>query len=184
MKKLFYLLIPAMFFFACNNAETKKEDEKCCDKTKECNGTSCKDVIKVDSLIANIDSFVGKEVKVGGLCTHVCEHSGKNIFLNSPKNDSIMILGKAGEGIDKFDKNLVGKHVMLIGTLKSVEVENEDVEVHHDITMNYYIEVKEVKECSCGGGCGGEHKEGGCGDKKGSAGCGEHKEGGCGKHKN
>lgn len=182
MKKLFYLLIPAMFFFACNNAETKKSDETCCDK-EQCDQTMCKDMVTVDSLLANLDSFVDKEVKVCGKCIHVCEHSGKNIFVANPENDSIMIIGKAGEGIDQFDKNLVDKHVMMVGTLKSVEVENEDAEVHHDITVNYYVEVKEVKECNCGGKCSGENKDAKCcGDKKESEGCGHHKDGGCGNH--
>ncbi|MDD3687416.1 MAG: hypothetical protein PHE56_11680, partial [Bacteroidales bacterium] len=67
MKKLFLLIIPAMMLFACNNAE-KKTDDKCCDKEK-CEQTSCtKDMMTVDSLLANLESYVGKEVKVCGKC--------------------------------------------------------------------------------------------------------------------
>jgi len=179
MKKLFYLLIPAMFFFACNNTETKKTDDECCDKEM------CKDMITVDSLLANIDSFVGKEVKVCGQCIHVCQHSGKNIFVANPDNDSIMILGKAGEKIEKFDSELMDQHVIMTGVLKSVEVESDEPEVHHDITMEYYVEVSKVEKCECkkDGKCCGDKKESGCcGDKK-ESGCGEHKEGDCKGHK-
>ncbi len=186
-----------MFFFACNNAETKKDDKKCCDKTEDCTGTSCKDMVTVDSLLANIDSFVGKEVKVCGKCSHVCQESGRNIFLTSPDVDSLMVIGKAGEGIDKFDSNLAGKNIMLIGTLKKVEVKSDDAEVHHDVEFQYYIDVTEAKECSgcsseksgCTGKgeskcCGDKKSSEGCGDKKSSEGCGDKKDGGCKNHKN
>jgi fructose-specific component phosphotransferase system IIB-like protein len=89
-------------------------------------------MMTVDSLLANLETYVGKEVKVCGKCIHVCEHSGKNIFLANPEDDEIMIVGKAGEGIEAFNKALNGKHIYLIGTLKSVEVEGDEAEVHHD----------------------------------------------------
>ncbi len=178
-----------MFFFACNNAETKKGDEKCCDNKEDCS-TTCKDMVTVDSLLANLESFVDKEVKVCGKCSHVCQESGRNIFLTAPDVDSLMVIGKAGEGIDKFDSNLAGKNIMLIGTLKKVEVESEDAEVHHEVEFQYYIDVTEAKECN---GCSSEKS--GCtskGDSKccpESKGCGDKKEGcsgdtkGCGGDK-
>ena len=173
MKKLFLLIIPAMMLFACNNAE-KKTDDKCCDKEK-CEQTSCtKDMMTVDSLLANLESYVGKEVKVCGKCIHVCEHSGKNIFLANPDDEEILIIGKAGEGIEAFDKALNGKHIYLKGTLKSVEVEGDEAEVHHDITVEYYIEVSEAKECCCG-----DKKDSKCCDKSDSNHkcCGDKKDG-------
>jgi hypothetical protein len=181
MKKLFFLLIPAMMLFACNNAD-KKTDDKCCDE-KKCEQSSCKDMMTVDSILANLEANVDKEVTVCGKCTHVCEHSGKNIFLTNPENEDILIIGKAGEGIEEFDKDLNGKHIYLKGILRSVEVEGDDeAEVHHDITVEYYIEVSEVKECCCGdkkdSKCCGDKKDSKCcGDKKDSKGCGDKKEG-------
>lgn len=172
MKKLLLLIIPAMMLFACNNAD-KKTDDKCCDKEK-CEQGSCKDMITVDDLLANLDENLGKEVTVCGKCIHVCEHSGKNIFLANPENDSIMIVGKAGEGIEAFDKALNGKHIYLKGTLKSVEVEGDEAEVHHDITVEYYIEVSEAKECCCG-----DKKDSKCCDKsdENHKCCGDKKDG-------
>jgi hypothetical protein len=169
-----------MFFFACNNAETKKTDEKCCDN--EMCKDMCKDMITVDSLLANIDSFVGKEVKVCGQCIHVCQHSGKNIFVANPENDSILIIGKANDELGTFATELENKHVILYGVLKSVEVENSDPEVHHDITLEYFVEVSKVEKCECNkdGKCCGEKKNSGCcGDKKDHNCGGNHKEGCC-----
>ena len=164
MKKLFYLVIPAMMFFACNNNVTTTEEETA-DK-KECeNEKRCKDVMTVDSLLNNLEMYVDKNVEVCGQCIHVCQHSGKNIFVANPDNDSILIIGKVNDELGAFDQELMDKRVILYGILKSVEVENEEAEVHHDIVVQYYIEVSKVEQC-------------GCGDKKHKNGCGEHKEDG------
>lgn len=166
MKKLLFLIIPAMLLFACNNVD-KKTDEKC-------EQVACtKDMMTVDSLLANLEANVGKEVKVCGKCSHVCHHSGKNIFLVNPENDSIMIFGTVAESLEKFDAGLEGKNIYLKGILKSSQVEEKEAEVHHDITIEYYIEVTEAKEC-----CGGHKKDSKC--------CGEHKKDGahkCEEHK-
>lgn len=169
-----------MMFFACNNVETKKTDDECCNKQEECDKTACKDMITVDSLLANLDTFVGKEVKVCGKCIHVCQHSGKNIFVANPDNDSILIIGKANDDLGAFDQELLDKHVILYGTLKSVEVENTEAEVHHDIEVQYFVEVSKVEQCNCGDKKG--HKC--CGDKKESGCCGDKNKSGCGEHKN
>jgi hypothetical protein len=163
MKKLMLLLLPAMFLFACNNdSSTDAEaDEKCCDKEEQCE-KKCKNAISVDELMENLEENVDKEVTVRGVCTHICDHSGKNIFVNSKLDDEILIVGKAAEGVEKFDKALEGKEVMVIGKLITVELENEEeIEVHHEAELNYYIEVTEVKEC-----CKGERKHDGTGEHK------------------
>lgn len=193
MKKLIYLLFPMFLLFACNNNAEKTNDEnetKCENEESKCSHdeSKCKDVICVDKLLQDPEAYVGKEITVGGKCTHVCEHSGKNIFIASPKNEENILVGKAGEGIEAFDANLLGKKVMLKGVLKAVEATAE-AETHHDITVKYYLEVSEVKECACGGHKEGEgcakHAEGKeCGKHKEGEGCAKHKEGAaCGKHK-
>lgn len=177
MKKLLFLLLPAMFLFACNNADTSKDaDEGCCDKekTEDCaqdHQGKCKNAISVEELMANLEENTDKEVTVRGLCTHVCDHSGRNIFINSPKDEEILIVGKAAEGTDNFDKNLEGKEVMISGKLIAVEVENEEeIEVHHEVELDYYIEVTAVKQC-----CTGQHKHDGTGEHRNHDCEGQHK---------
>ncbi|MBN2776542.1 MAG: hypothetical protein JXR36_02805 [Bacteroidales bacterium] len=165
MKKLMLLILPAMFFFACNNADTKTEKDECCDKDKkeECSDVCKKDVMTVETLMASLEEKVDQEVVVCGKCTHICDHSGRNIFVNSFENEEVVIVGKAGEGIEKFDKALEGKDVVVKGKLIAVEVEHEDeLEVHHDVELNYYIEVTEVSQCSCEGKCKNHDKTAGC----------------------
>ena len=179
MKKLLFLLLPAMFLFACNSVETKTEkeeccgEEECCEKDESCE-QKCKEAIHVDELMANLEEYVDQDVMVCGLCTHICDHSGKNIFVNSFEDEEILIVGKAAEGVEAFDKALEGTKIMVIGKLVAVEVESEEeIEVHNEVELDYYIEVTEVKQCGKGDGhhgCKGEGKE---------EGCGEHKKEGC-----
>ncbi len=183
MKNLLFLVISAFILFACNNVDTKTEkenDENVSDvENNDCQHQGkCRNAISVDELMENIDMLVDQEVSVRGKCTHICDHSGKNIFVNSNTNEGILIIGKAAEEIDKFDKSLEGKEVMIKGKLIAVEVENEEeIEVHHDVELNYYIEVVEVKECCTGGqnhNCTGEHNHDCTGEHKHDC-TGEHK---------
>jgi fructose-specific component phosphotransferase system IIB-like protein len=83
----------------------------------------------------------------------------KNIFVNSSEDEEVLIIGKAGEGVEAFDKELEGKHVVVKGILRAAEVESEEeVEVHHDVEMTYYIEVSEVVECKCDSKCNQDKK--------------------------
>lgn len=157
MKRLMYLILPAIMFVACNNAEqTKKEvteDKDSQEKTEETNHLCRKDAITVDVLMGSLEEKVDQEVIVHGICTHICDHSGENIFVNSIENEDLLIIGKAGEGIERFDKDLEGKQVIVKGKLIAVVAdEGEEIEVHHDVEMNYYIEVSVVNSC-----CVGEH---------------------------
>ena len=181
MKKLFFLFIPLAFLFACNNAETKKCDDKCCDKEKtEKNDLMCKEnIMTVDTLLTNIESFIDKEVTVCGLCSHICDHSGKNLFLLSFEDSETLIIGKAGDDIEKFDKCYENKDIVVNGILRAVEVESEEeIEVHHDVKLEYYIEISKIQDCSCKTKCTGDAKISGCcSGKTESKCCGGHKDG-------
>lgn len=175
MKKLFLFIVPAMMLFACNNVETKTDEkEDCCAKEK-CDDICTKDVMTVDALTADMEANIDKEVTVCGTCTHICDHSGENIFITSFEDEEVLIIGKTGEGMEPFDKELEGKDIVVKGILRIHEFENEEeAEVHHDIEINYYIEVVKVQECVCESKCTGAtdkkccdgKKEGCCSDKK------------------
>lgn len=166
MKHLFYVLVPVMMLLvACNN-ETEKKEECCKDKEKEKTEKTCEnsekackqDAMPVDELMQNLEKYADTEVSVCGVCTHICDHSGRKIFVNSPENEDVLIIGVAPETMDKFNKDFEGQTVVLKGKLLAVENE-DDVEVHHDTEMTYYIEATEVTACGVAKGHKhGEHK--------------------------
>jgi hypothetical protein len=168
MKRMFFLIIPAMLFFACNNAQKPAASEKdsCCNKDSVDN-SMCKDVMTVDSILANLESYVDKEVSVCGRCSHICNETGKNIFITTFDSSELVLVGKTGEGIETFDKSFVDKDVVIKGILRANKVEG-DPEVHHEIEVTYYVEVTKIQECSCKYKCTGEKDASCCGGKSDS----------------
>ena len=75
-------------------------------------------VSSVDDILAKTDSLVGKTVQVEGVCTHICQHGGKKIFLmGSDDNSTIRV--DAGEKIGSFPKDAVNSVVVVTGTVVS-----------------------------------------------------------------
>ncbi len=154
MKNLVFviILLVSAVLFSCNNISKKSQEESSCCKTEQ--SEMCKDVMSVAELNNNLEANIDKEVAVCGFCSHICSHSGKNLFLEEKDNADELIICKTGENIEKLDKNLENQYVIIKGILRAVkETESEEVEVHHDVKVSYYIEVNDMKKCSCNSNC-------------------------------
>lgn len=106
----------AMFFLAlsCDNIGNKKADE-----AKTTTQETASTAMDVDVLLTNAADFVGKEVEVEGICTHICKHGARKIFLMGETN-SIRVEG--GE-VGKFDQKCVNSIVNVIGTLEETRID-------------------------------------------------------------
>jgi hypothetical protein len=97
----------------------------------------------IDSLL----NYVDNEVVVKGLVNHICRHSGKKMFLISPKDDKNLKCIPA-EAIQAFDMELEGTVVTLRGVLKyapvdagcASEVEEECVKTEDLVLAVHHIE--------------------------------------------
>jgi len=147
MKQILTLLMVALLFVACGNCKKCKDDDKCCDSTKnEC----CKhpeNLVMVDSLLTNQEAFLDKNIAVCGVAIHVCEHSGKNLFIATDTAAEDYLVAKATADLGVFDKALLNEHVCAFGTFKKAEV--EAVETHHEKEVYYYLQCDSVKQCKC-----------------------------------
>ena len=72
--------------------------------------------VEVDALLADAAKFTDKEVTVEGICTHICQHGGKKIFLMGT-DDTQVIRIEAGEAIGAFDAGCVNNVVRATGRL-------------------------------------------------------------------
>ena len=81
MKKVFFYLLLAVAFTACNNEAKTPE-------IVDANVVSNKEGLSVDNLLNQIDSLVGQEVTVFGTVDHVCKHGGGKmvIYTEDPEN--------------------------------------------------------------------------------------------------
>lgn len=109
MRKVQYIIYALIFsVFACNNSN--KQENNASLETPE----SPVQVVMVDQILENPEAYTDKRVKVQGLVTHVCKHSGKRLHLNS-KSSGNMIRVEAAEGINQFQRELEGSDIVVEG---------------------------------------------------------------------
>lgn len=120
MKKYVVLVVALMAmvgFNSCGNKQQKQQDEA----SEQLSGA-----IDVDSLLAAADSLSGKEVTVEGVCTHICKHGGRKIFLMG-SDDTQTIRIEAGK-VGKFDQKCVNSLVKVTGVLVEQRVDEAYLE--------------------------------------------------------
>ena len=120
MKKYVVLVVALMAmvnFNSCGNKQQKQHDEA----SEQLTGA-----IDVDSLLAAADSLSGKEVTVEGVCTHICKHGGRKIFLMG-SDDTQTIRIEAGK-VGKFDQKCVNSLVKVTGMLVEQRVDEAYLE--------------------------------------------------------
>ena len=72
--------------------------------------------LEVDDVLARAATLTGQTVTVEGVCTHICEHGGRKIFLMG-SDDTQVIRCEAGEGIGAFPQQCVNSIVRVKGTV-------------------------------------------------------------------
>ncbi len=120
MKKYVVLVVALMAmvgFNSCGNKQQKQQDEA----SEQLSGA-----IDVDSLLAAADSLSGQEVTVEGVCTHICKHGGRKIFLMG-SDDTQTIRIEAGK-VGKFDQKCVNSLVKVTGMLVEQRVDEAYLE--------------------------------------------------------
>lgn len=120
MKKYVVLVVALMAmvgFNSCGNKQQKQQDEA----SEQLSGA-----IDVDSLLAASDSLSGQEVTVEGVCTHICKHGGRKIFLMG-SDDTQTIRIEAGK-VGKFDQKCVNSLVKVTGMLVEQRVDEAYLE--------------------------------------------------------
>lgn len=101
-----------------SQSTTKKETATSTAETKSATTTT---VYDVDQLLANADALTGKEVSIEGICTHICKHGGRKIFLMG-SDDTKTIRIESGK-VGKFEQKCVNSIVNLKGTLREERID-------------------------------------------------------------
>ena len=113
MKKANLLLlafISIMAFASCTG--NKKTAEAEVDQTP----------ITVDQILAMAEQEVDNVVVIEGVCTHICSHGGKKIFLMGD-DDSKTIRVESNDAIGAFKSECVNSIVHVKGTLKEERID-------------------------------------------------------------
>ncbi|MBQ9137047.1 MAG: hypothetical protein IJX65_00230 [Alistipes sp.] len=112
MKSLIMLAAAALMTVSCGSGKAKKATAQDVAEQSRVEATTTLDV---DALLADAENLAGKQVNFEGICTHICKHGGRKIFLMG-SDDSKTIRVEAGK-LGAFDQKCVNSVVKVIGTL-------------------------------------------------------------------
>ena len=111
IKKVLGMLAITGLLISCGNKEQKKEAfEK--EITK----------VTVDQVMADIQSYVDKDIVIAGTVNHVCSHSGKRMFIMGEDPD-VAIKITPNDEIGVFEKELEGNHVIVTGVVNELRID-------------------------------------------------------------
>jgi cytochrome c-type biogenesis protein CcmE len=82
------------------------------------------EMLLVDEILENSDNYTDQKVRVEGMVSHVCKHSGKRLHLTS-KSTGKMIRVEAADGINQFERELEGSDIIVEGVFH-MQVIDED----------------------------------------------------------
>ena len=103
--------------------------------------------LEVDQLLDQADTLAGKQVEVEGICTHICKHGGRKLFLMG-SSDKKVIQVMAGEQIGAFTAECVNSLVHIKGTLREDRIDEEYL-------VNWEQRIKQQTEVKHGDGKAG-----------------------------
>jgi hypothetical protein len=112
IKRIFTFVFIASLLASCGN--TGKKDDSA--KQVAVEGI---EIVKFDSLAANPDNYVGRNITVEGKVVHVCTESGKKLFIVGT-NPDVRLYIQAGENMSKFPMELLGSQVEVEGTINKI----------------------------------------------------------------
>ena len=113
MKKVNLLLlavISLMTFASCTGNKTTAENNA--EQT----------ILSVDDLLAVAEQEVDQPIMVEGVCTHVCSHGGKKLFLMG-SDDSKTIRVESSDAIGAFKTECANSQVNIKGILKEERID-------------------------------------------------------------
>ena len=102
---------------SCGNKTQKTSQEEVTTVEQSANSGA----LEIDNLLADAESLAGQEVTVEGVCTHICKHGGRKIFLMG--SDDTQTIRVEGGCVGKFDQKCVNSIVRVTGTLKEQRVD-------------------------------------------------------------
>ena len=151
--KSFIILATALVMVACGGNNTKtSENNKATDAAEVAEAVSA---MEVDAVLADAEALANQQVEIEGICTHICKHGGRKIFLMG-SDDTKTIRIEAAE-LGSFDQKCVNSIVKVKGLLREERIDEN------------YLRQWEAQVAAQGGEEHGD-EEGGCYTEKAARG--------------
>ncbi|HUS87142.1 MAG TPA: hypothetical protein VMW76_07880 [Bacteroidales bacterium] len=114
IKRLLSIVVVTTVLTACGNSGSNQ--------AKSSDATDSGATVRVEfaSLIKTPDDFLNKEISIEGKVVHVCQHTGKKMFIVGSDPD-IRLFISAGEEVPLFEQELLGSEIVVEGFLTKAE---------------------------------------------------------------
>ncbi|WP_299577711.1 hypothetical protein [uncultured Sunxiuqinia sp.] len=112
MRRLSFILAMLLIGSACQ--QTSKKSEAASEELT---------VFTVDEIQQKGDAFVGKEVLITGMVSHVCKHGGERCFLMGSSEDATIRV-EAGNQIGSFNQEQMGSDLKVKGILQEIRIDD------------------------------------------------------------
>ena len=106
------ILALSLVLISCNQKQQKRSTQT----------SQAPKIMQVDSLLISAENMVDDTIVVDGLCTHICRHGGKKIFLMG-SDDTKIIRVEASGNIGSFSQETVNSIVEVKGILKEQRID-------------------------------------------------------------
>lgn len=147
MKKTYLIIVALLGMMLAVGCQQQQKTE-----TAETNEQAVA-VQSVDDVLANASTLVGDTVVLEGVCTHICQHGGKKIFLMG-SDDTKTIRIEASEQTGAFSPDCVNSMVEVKGV-----VAEERIDEAYLLKWEEEIKAQTAEEHGNGGaGCETEQK--------------------------
>ena len=117
MKKVNLLLIALASVIAFSSCSSNKKTSESENETE-----TTQTIFTIDELLASADQEIDNIVLLEGVCTHICSHGGKKMFLMG-SDDSNTIRIEANDDIGAFKPESVNSIVQVKGMLKEERID-------------------------------------------------------------
>ena len=117
MKKIKFLIVTifsAMISLSSCSSSTKGSSD-----TETTDNKSS--ILQIDDVMQNGERLIGQEIEIEGVCTHICKHGGRKIFLMG-SSDKYTLRIESGE-LGKFDQKCVNSIVKVKGVLVEEKID-------------------------------------------------------------
>ncbi len=113
--KSLLIMVAAIVMTSCGGNNTKNADDNSAE------AVAATGAMDIDSLMDNAEELTDELVEIEGICTHICSHSGRKIFLMG-SDDSKIIRIESGE-LGAFDQKCVNSIVKVKGHLREDRID-------------------------------------------------------------
>lgn len=118
MKKVTFIFVLSTLLLSLNSCQNKNKNKNTEDQQTE---TA---TLSVDELLDKAESLTDKTVTVEGVCTHICKHGGRKIFLMG-SDDTKNIRIESTEQTGAFKQECVNSMVSVTGKLVEKRIDED-----------------------------------------------------------